>query len=329
MVAAGRGRSVIEVQIPDKTRPKKPNGRYPSITKRFKLGEKELAQQWLTREVAYLEDCVLKGVPYVSVAERQKKRQALSVTFSEFATQWVDNYRDAKGDPIRPYSMRAKRVRVRHLVDFFTTVKDDELLADITAQDCRECRDWLEQFGPVVRANTMTVLNTILKKAARPIEGERLAAVLTILGYPYRHPEIEDGMICISADDWELTAYVALASKRERDRLLRSAEQASNRQADKAIRCQQDREVAEDILIQKAARTIYRKMLRDHKAGKREGISRSEARNCLNGRYRSQRMHVDDALDFLGKEGAIIRIPDHKRWRLAEPIKSEQFVFGD
>ena len=163
------------VQIPDRTHPKKPNGRYPSITKRFKLGEKELAQQWLTREVAYLEDCVLKGVPYVSGAERKKKRQALSVTFSEFGTQWVYNYRDAKGDPIRPDSMRAKRVRVRHLVDFFTTVKDDELLADITAQDCRECRDWLEQFGPVVRTNTMTVLNTILKKAARPIEGKRPA----------------------------------------------------------------------------------------------------------------------------------------------------------
>lgn len=174
------------VQIPDRTHPKKPNGRYPSITKRFKLGEKELAQQWLTREVAYLEDCVLKGVPYVSVAERKKKRQALSVTFSEFGTQWVYNYRDAKGDPIRPDSMRAKRVRVRHLVDFFTTVKDDELLADITAQDCRECRDWLEQFGPVVRTNTMTVLNTILKKAARPIEGKR-PALRVGTAPPHRH----------------------------------------------------------------------------------------------------------------------------------------------
>ena len=159
---------------------------------------------------------------------------------------------------------------------------------------------------------------------------ERLTAILTILGHPYRQPEIKDGKICISVEDWELTAYVALASKRERDRLLRSAEeQTSNRQADKAIRYQQGREAAEDILIQKTARTICCKMLRDYKAGKREGISHSEARNCLNGRYLARRMHVDDALDFLEREGAVIYMPDHKRWRLAEPIRSEQLIFGD
>lgn len=139
----GRKRTVgYRVQIPDKTRPKKPNGRYPSITKRFKLGEKELAQQWLTREVAYLEDCVLKGVPYVSATERQKQHDALAMTFSSYARQWLADYRSPKtGERISPASMRALTANVKHLIDFFENVKDDELLCDITAQDCKECSE--------------------------------------------------------------------------------------------------------------------------------------------------------------------------------------------
>lgn len=172
----GRNRTVgYEVIIPNLTdfdSSRKTYGR------RFAPAEKSIAEQYEKQEWKVMLQCCEAHKQYFPWAERQEQEKQKAITFSQYAQQWIDGYRNSiTGQPLRSDSMRSKKVKVDHLIDFFKQEKDDKPLRDVNAQDCRDCSDWLAQYGIYAQSSSMIVLKTMLRQASKPVDGIRAALI--------------------------------------------------------------------------------------------------------------------------------------------------------
>lgn len=144
-------------KVQDPNRP----GKY--ITKRFKIGQKELANAWLKNEIGEIDRAASLGIPYIPPSERKQSEAVKALTFREYALQYLTDYRSpATGEKVRESTMRNKRVTIGHLIDYF----GDTLLRDIKTKDIRACLDVIGEIGPYPRKRALQELRAMMRLAA-------------------------------------------------------------------------------------------------------------------------------------------------------------------